>query len=298
MSAEPGTPDADSRPCPHCGQTIKSAALVCRHCQRDLFAPADAPPLVGLHDWEREKPPEKVVYTVRLPVSERQWALTCYILAAVLTLFWVGLAVRPAPGKVVTVQPVRQEPPSQIAALLESPSPTPAASKGLLFDEGNMPRARSENASLTEPVPSAAPPTSEAAETPGDWGTDSDSTSPDTSSSASASSRSDAISIGAGALVDATELIRAYNNHLDTAEDTFTHKPITVAGHVVAVGKASDKTPYAMLRGTSDTRVQCLFTSLRGKSAPPVEVGQDVHISGTCEGRFVDVMISDCQLAR
>jgi uncharacterized oligopeptide transporter (OPT) family protein len=37
------TADEGGRPCPHCAETIKRAAVVCRFCGRDVEAQATAP---------------------------------------------------------------------------------------------------------------------------------------------------------------------------------------------------------------------------------------------------------------
>ena len=272
-------PVAETRQCPHCGGSLKAAALVCRHCHRDPNNP-HATPMVGQHDWERETPVETVTYTARLPVSERQWTATCYALSGLVAVFWLMLAL----------QAPQTAPPSQARlAVLNAKAYQPAPSRGS-FEDGHstLPKAKSENhKSLTidpTPTPQPTPQAPSPLLSPGD-----DAPATPAPPAADADTSTNIFN-----RINAPDLAGAYDENTLMAEDHFTHKQVTVSGRVVSKGKTSDKTPFVVLRGRGDCNVKCLFTAQKGGPAPDVAFGSDTRVVGTCDGRFLDVMISDC----
>jgi hypothetical protein len=267
------------------------------------------------HDWERETPPEKVVFTVRLPVSERQWAWTCYGLSAAVGFFWLALAIRPAgpppPTPQVTTVPAATSLTTSFGSAKATPSRRTLTDDGGISGSGTVVRSvlaatpgpgfasasTVTNMGNAQPTYTAATPESTPEITPeATVPPPTDYTATETVSNTSNTTVSDAALPTSGSMISAEDLISAYDAHNDAAEDRYTRHDITVTGRVLSVGKAADKTPFVLLDGTSDTHVKCLFPSFKGKGAPPVQVGTEVKISGMCEGRFVDIMLSDCRL--
>lgn len=83
------TPASESeRDCPFCAERIKIAAIVCKHCGRDLASPPEAPPPQPIQPALADAP--KAGYST--PVKLFAWAA-----GIVLFLFFIGLIASSTP---------------------------------------------------------------------------------------------------------------------------------------------------------------------------------------------------------
>lgn len=282
---EDGPPDtlpSATKPCPNCGKMLRQSAVTCRFCRRDLSNPHAPPLLLSADDWETEVPAWVIERERRQSqrqrtvsrLSELQWSLMCLSLVGLIGCFWWRLALLPPPPP----QPARVASfPSTRPRPTATPSPVPIPT---------VPEIETARVSAwpTPPAPTVA---SLEASKPSGIHYELPKATP-------APPRDDR---QPGRLVDIDTLVADYVDRHDEADEKYTGNLLQVQGVVKAKGVTVSGTPYITLgvRGY-DMGVKCLFDGKYRLDLKQVHVGDGKMVRGQCDGAFVDISLSDCDL--
>jgi hypothetical protein len=259
--------------CPNCGAAVSATAVTCRACRRDLANP-EAPPLVLSEDaWDTEVPDWMVENEQRAAarrqavsrLSEMQWSLLCLGTTTLIGFLTWRLAVMPPPPMPPKpkTEPVRvattQHFPVINATETPEPTPTPEALPSVTVV---LPTPFPEPANVPTPDPTPPP-----------------------------------IDRLPGIQVSATDLVSEYQNNRLAAGQRYGDNLLSITGIVKATGVNASKIPYVVLDGdSSDVNVKCFFDGPQKLDRKKVEVGTSVVIRGICNGAFVDINLSECDL--
>lgn len=277
---EPGT-----RECPFCGKILREDAVTCRYCKRDLYSADGARMVLPEGEWNTKIPQWMIDEESRLyqrwifwkKVRKYQWHIVGGILACL--------------GLVIVVRLLTAPPePHKRSLIGAEPKPAPSVPTA-------TPSARV--ATLPSPAASAIPSVSPTA-------------SPDTTPSpASTPSEPEGASVastlGGGAVatpapaesgeddivMDAKDLAAEFEQHRVFAEDKFNGRMIRVSGDVKTID-TSGNTAFILLRTDSHPPVKCLLSPAGKQELYRIKPGKSVTLRGTCDGAFLEILISDC----
>ena len=96
--------------------------------------------------------------------------------------------------------------------------------------------------------------------------------------------------------VDADRLYKEYVDNEIAADQTYKGKTITVSGTIKSIGKDIMNTPYVTLATGEFFSVQCFFSEANSKPLAAKSKGDSITVSGTCGGKFGNIMIKNCTL--
>lgn len=102
--------------------------------------------------------------------------------------------------------------------------------------------------------------------------------------------------------VQAVEFIEAYENNGVAADNDYKGKLLKISGTVKSIDVDVANRPYVLLADVRNEYaiigVQCYFSEENKESLTSLNEGDSVVITGTCEGKVVNVSIKDCKLEK
>lgn len=97
--------------------------------------------------------------------------------------------------------------------------------------------------------------------------------------------------------VSASSLYTAYDKNAIAADKQYTDRLVKVSGTVETIDRGIDQKPYITLKTNAMfMSVQCEFSPESEGALSSLSKGQQVSVVGTCRGKIMNVMVTDCSL--
>lgn len=101
--------------------------------------------------------------------------------------------------------------------------------------------------------------------------------------------------------VKAVDLITAYDENAVAADKEYKDKTLKITGTISSIGVDIAEQAYLVLTDENDPYailgVQCYFEKEQEDTLTNLKEGDTVTLTGTCEGKVINVSVKDCQLA-
>lgn len=97
--------------------------------------------------------------------------------------------------------------------------------------------------------------------------------------------------------VQATALVAEYEDNEVAADNKYKDKKVTVTGKITSIAKDIADQPYVTLGTGNDLElatVQCFFKD--DNILASLKKGQKITVTGTVEGKFMNVMLKGCKV--
>lgn len=92
-------------------------------------------------------------------------------------------------------------------------------------------------------------------------------------------------------------MVRAYDNNEVAAGQKYEGKRVSVAGVIESVGRDILDDPYVSLEADGYFwNVQCMFPESAASRLATLSKGQSVTLAGTVSGKFMNVLMRDCEI--
>jgi hypothetical protein len=273
-----------TKPCPYCNEIIRADAVTCRFCGHDLVAAHPTKLVLSNDTWNTDVPQwlldveQKALRRRQFirKLQQLQWPVVVTIISlAVGAIIFRVLFPPTAPEDKVRVlprYPKATASPSPVAAGRPSATPSPSTSSLGGF-------STTETGATTSPTPGASPlatPTPEATSTPM------------FSSAPPPSDASPAI------VTTAKDIAEEFQSARAIADDKFNGQSIRVTGDVRSIDTTSPSPFVILTTGAKLPPVKCILKLSEKANLARLKPGRLAQLRGTCEGAFLEVILSDC----
>ena len=299
---QPSAPETTPSPsptkeCRYCNQTLRADAVTCRFCGRDQFSANASKLTLSPLEWNTRVPQWMMDEEDRLKrrwlfwkkVRKMQWQIVGVLLACGLTVIIWRLFTAPsdtyqplqvsqradrrtrrtAPATVET--PVTISSPSATAA--PSSEATPLSSAVVASPPAPAPATNSSESATVKTPPTTSEPKS------------------DTVATVTPDSGSDDPAIS----LEAADLAGEYQDHRAFAEDKFNGRVVKVSGQIKQIDTSGNSAFILFMTGTRPP-VKCFLKPSSKKELYRLKPGKLASLRGTCDGAFLEIIVSDCEL--
>jgi glutaredoxin len=269
-----------TRECPYCHKTIRADILVCRFCGHDLVATRPTKLVLSQETWNTDIPQwlidedQKAQRRQQLirKLQRLQWPTVVTILSvAVLAILWRVIFPPPAPQDQVRTLPrygrANSAPPETPAP---TATPTPHSLGGFAATDSPPPTA-------TAQTPSGQAPSTAS----------SFSSAPDTASTTTSAPGPDIITT-------AQDIAAEFQDARSLAEDKYNGLNIRVSGIIRRIDTSGVSASVLFATVGKRPPVKCLLKPSERAKLTRMKPGQLAQLRGTCEGAFLEVILTDC----
>lgn len=270
-----------TRECPYCQKIIRADALACRFCGHDLVAAHPTKLVLSQQTWNTDIPQwlidedQKAQRRQQLirKIQKLQWPIVVTIISvSVLAILWRVMFPPLAPQDRVRVLPragQTEASPTAMPAPTSRPTATPTPNSLGGFAAPATPTPAAASRTISETRPSTSP----------SLHTESEATTSDP---------------GPDIVTTAQDIAAEFQDARSRAEDKYNGLDVRVSGIIRQIDTSG--VSASILFATTGKRppVKCLLKPSERAKLARIKPGKLAQLRGTCEGAFLEIILTDC----